>query len=145
MFFSLLYIILGFCGEAVGLINLYTYDNGILNDGVSKVEKIPWELILLRALYFSVVTMTTLGFGDIYVSPTCFLTHFLVILQVLIGYILLAAIMTRFAIFFTTPMGIQKKKIRGPNAWDDLCEALNYDISGIIKMLNKSTDKNKER
>jgi hypothetical protein len=55
---------------------------------------------LLRAGYFSVVTMTTLGFGDIHAHPMSPLGHLLVMLQVLIGYVLLGAFITRMAILF---------------------------------------------
>lgn len=54
----------------------------------------------LHAFYFSVVTMTTLGFGDIHANPdnTCGL--WLLIVQVLLGYIMLGALVTRFAVLF---------------------------------------------
>ena len=45
--------------------------------------------------------MTTLGFGDIYAHPTSFWGHLLLTLQVLLGYVLLAALVTRFAVLFT--------------------------------------------
>jgi predicted permease len=56
----------------------------------------------IRACYFSIVTMTTLGFGDMYANSASWLGHILLIGQVLIGYILLAALVTRFAVLFTT-------------------------------------------
>ena len=41
-------------------------------DGVAVPEwLLPW-----RALYFSLVTMTTLGFGDMYAHPNSFFGHF---------------------------------------------------------------------
>ncbi len=55
----------------------------------------------LHALYFSVVTMTTLGFGDIYANPDSSFGQVLLMLQVLLGYILLGALVTRFAVLFT--------------------------------------------
>jgi hypothetical protein len=58
-------------------------------------------LLLLRPLYFSVVTMTTLGFGDIHANALSIWGHLLVIVQVLSGYVLLGALVTRFAILFT--------------------------------------------
>lgn len=54
----------------------------------------------LRAVYFSVVTMTTLGFGDITPHPASWLGNILVILQVLSGYVLLGALITRLSILF---------------------------------------------
>lgn len=53
-----------------------------------------------RSLYFSVVTMTTLGFGDIYAHPSSLLGHVMVISQVFIGYLLLGALITRLSILF---------------------------------------------
>lgn len=56
---------------------------------------------LFHALYFSVVTMTTLGFGDIHAAPDSPWGQGLLMVQVLLGYILLAALVTRLAILFT--------------------------------------------
>ena len=57
--------------------------------------------VLLRVLYFSIVTMTTLGFGDMHANPSSYWGHILLSLQVLIGYVLLAALVTRLAVLFT--------------------------------------------
>ena len=54
-----------------------------------------------HALYFSVVTMTTLGFGDIAANPDSWVGQTLLMLQVILGYILLGALVTRFAVLFT--------------------------------------------
>jgi len=56
---------------------------------------------LIRPVYFSVVTMTTLGFGDMYANKGSIAGHVLLILQVILGYVLLAALVTRFAVLFT--------------------------------------------
>jgi len=53
-----------------------------------------------NALYFSIVTMTTLGFGDVYASPDSALGQFLLSLQVVLGYVLLGALVTRIAQLF---------------------------------------------
>ncbi len=55
----------------------------------------------LHALYFSVVTMTTLGFGDIAANPQSPCGQVLLMLQVFCGYFLLGAIVTRLSILFT--------------------------------------------
>ena len=55
----------------------------------------------LHALYFSVVTMTTLGFGDIAANPQSSCGQVLLMLQVFCGYFLLGAIVTRLSILFT--------------------------------------------
>jgi len=54
----------------------------------------------VHALYFSVVTMTTLGFGDIHANPDNWVGQILLMAQVLLGYVLLAALVTRFAVLF---------------------------------------------
>jgi len=71
----------------------------------------------IRACYFSIVTMTTLGFGDMYAEPGSKISHILLILQVLFGYILLAALVTRFAILFLAggPAARFTKKTRKEN------------------------------
>ena len=56
---------------------------------------------LIRPVYFSVVTMTTLGFGDMYANKGSIAGHVLLILQVILGYVLLGALVTRFAVLFT--------------------------------------------
>ncbi|MDI6447789.1 potassium channel family protein [Anaerobaca lacustris] len=53
------------------------------------------------ALYFSVVTMTTLGFGDIAANPDSTCGQLLLMFQVILGYVLLGALVTRFAVLFT--------------------------------------------
>ncbi len=58
-------------------------------------------LLLLRPIYFSVVTMTTLGFGDMYANAQSIWGHILLSLQVILGYVLLGALVTRFAVLFT--------------------------------------------
>lgn len=59
-------------------------------------------MLALRSFYFSIVTMTTLGFGDIYADPRYWQGHVLLSLQVLFGYFLLGALVTRLGIMFTS-------------------------------------------
>ena len=66
---------------------------------------VPW-----RALYFSIVTMTTLGFGDMHANSQSFWGHLLLTLQVLLGYVLLAALVTRFAVMFMGGGPVKKPK-----------------------------------
>lgn len=60
---------------------------------------------LIRALYFSVVTMTTLGFGDICAGTTqvwgC-IGQLVLALQVFLGYVTLGLLVTRFGVAFTS-------------------------------------------
>jgi uncharacterized protein YjbI with pentapeptide repeats len=68
----------------------------------------------LHATYFSVVTMTTLGFGDIAANPKSTLGLLLLMSQVILGYVLLGALVTRFAVLFTAggPAGKFTGKIK---------------------------------
>jgi len=72
--------------------NLFVGENGVA---------VPWWLVPLRTLYFSIVTMTTLGFGDMYANAHSVWGHIMLSLQVILGYVLLGALVTRFAVLFT--------------------------------------------
>ena len=48
------------------------------------------------------VTMTTLGFGDIYAKPDCFWGYFFLTAQVILGYVLLGVLITRLAVLFNS-------------------------------------------
>jgi hypothetical protein len=53
-----------------------------------------------QALYVSVAAMTTLGFGNVAANPDSWLGQSLLMLQVILGYAFLAALVTRFAALF---------------------------------------------
>jgi uncharacterized protein YjbI with pentapeptide repeats len=65
-------------------------------------DKVPiaWWLVPLRAIHFSVVIMTV-GFTNMYANPHSFWAHILVGFQMILGFVLLGALVTRFAILFT--------------------------------------------
>jgi len=105
-------IIVTFFGLALIFANVYYYwgriaPPGIISDLFVETQAtgeqviVQWWLVPLRTLYFSIVTMTTLGFGDMYAKSQSFFGHLLLIVQVLLGYVLLAALVTRFAVLFT--------------------------------------------
>ena len=92
-------------GDDPGIVkNLFVVD--------SDKHSVPWCEVPVRSLYFSVVTMTTLGFGDMYSKATadlqsdpygafrCGAGHLLLMIQVLLGYVLLGVLVTRFAVLF---------------------------------------------
>lgn len=56
----------------------------------------------LRAVYFSIVTMTTLGYGDMYPSAKSWIAQCLVMLQVIYGYVLLGSLITVLSNLFTS-------------------------------------------
>ncbi|MCP4747344.1 MAG: hypothetical protein GY874_14570 [Desulfobacteraceae bacterium] len=63
-----------------------------------------WMHTLARSFYFSIVTMTTLGFGDMHAVKSGgwqgYLGYFFLSLQVILGYVLLGALVTRMGILF---------------------------------------------
>lgn len=75
-------------------------------------------LVPLRSIYFSIVTMTTLGFGDMYANTNNYWLaaacgHLLLMLQVLLGYVMLGTLVTRIGILFTSgliPSTLKKKQ-----------------------------------
>ena len=55
-----------------------------------------------RCFYFSIATMTTLGFGDIAAKADNIFGHALIIFQVFLGYIFLGALITRISNLFNS-------------------------------------------
>lgn len=104
----------------------YWWPPGVVNDlyaepeisqQVSVLGYIDYGLeVLFRPIYFSVVTMTTLGFGDMYARKGSWLGHVLLTMQVILGYVLLGALVTRFAVLFTAggPAGKFAKEYKKP-------------------------------
>jgi uncharacterized protein YjbI with pentapeptide repeats len=91
MFFACLYMLPTFCAFTPPFVQgLQTYNE----------QALPVGLQVLRACYFSIVTMTTLGFGDITPHPYSVVGHVLVIVQVCLGYLLLGALITRLSVLF---------------------------------------------
>ena len=90
-------IILWFFGLAFGFALVYWLwpSSVIVNGTIGDIRG------LWHAVYFSVVTMTTLGFGDIAANPDSWLGQTLLMFQVILGYVLLGALITRFAVLFT--------------------------------------------
>lgn len=56
---------------------------------------VPFYVVPIRALYFSVVTMTTLGFDDLHANPASVWGHVFLAVQVILGYVILGALITR--------------------------------------------------
>ncbi|MCP4163033.1 MAG: hypothetical protein GY760_23480 [Deltaproteobacteria bacterium] len=71
-------------------------------------EELPTCMLFYRAFYFSIVTMTTLGFGDIHASSTSWLGTTLLIIQVILGYVILGALITRLSVLFSSDGPAQK-------------------------------------
>jgi hypothetical protein len=109
-------IMFTFLASAIAFALVYYFVPGLIKDlhGTSN-----WYSDLVRACYFSVVTMTTLGFGDMYANKQSMTGHLLLMFQVILGYVLLGALVTRFAALFTaggpagsfTPMDKETKEL----------------------------------
>ena len=87
------------------LLGITDHPGIVANLFIDKQRPIICWLVLLRSIYFSIVTMTTLGFGDMYANAHNYwfaaaCGHLLLGLQVLLGYCLLGALITRFAVLF---------------------------------------------
>lgn len=65
-----------------------------------KEGPVPGWLVPFRAIYFSIVTMTTLGFGDMHANCRSFFGHLFLTVQVILGYVMLGALVTRFGVLF---------------------------------------------
>ena len=101
-------IICTFLGLALAFANIYYHWGRLAPPGIVEnlfVDRngvdIQWWLVPLRTLYFSIVTQTTLGFGDMYANAHNIWGHILLSFQVILGYVLLGALVTRFAVLFT--------------------------------------------
>ncbi len=119
--------------------NLFANRNGIA---------VQWWLVPFRTLYFSIVTMTTLGFGDMFANAHSLWGHVLLSIQVILGYVLLGALVTRFAVLFTAG-GPAGKFFKGycpkpKTGWDELAadttilqtgDVIHVQNAGLLSML----------
>ncbi len=99
MFFVFLFASLYYVLDILGCSAIENFSQINRND---KLIPLCTSQVVCRSLYFSIVTMTTLGFGDMYANPTNICGHILLSFQVMIGYILLGALVTRLSILFST-------------------------------------------
>lgn len=80
--------------------------DGIIDDLKQGEGWIGFIQTFFRSLYFSIVTMTTLGFGDMNAAKYGFFASLLgdifLSVQVILGYILLGALVIRLSILFTS-------------------------------------------
>jgi hypothetical protein len=70
-----------------------------------RVGKMDDSHVLARSMYFSIVTMTTLGFGDMHAIRSnnvwALFGYLFLSLQVIIGYVLMGALVTRLGVLFS--------------------------------------------
>lgn len=69
---------------------------------IQNLEKGEHLCKLYKTLYFSIVTMITLGFGNMNASPHSFLGNTAVTFQIISGYVILAALVTRISVLFSS-------------------------------------------
>ncbi len=104
-FFAIVYYI--WAAVDYYLLGLTDHPGIVTNLFVSQHGPVDFSVVLLRSIYFSIVTMTTLGFGDMYANANNYTLaavcgHLLLMLQVILGYVLLSALVTRFGVLFTS-------------------------------------------
>ena len=80
-----LYLLLGLIWTIFYLLLLMVFP-----DAFSGLEAVPWQENFAKVAYFSFVTMTTLGYGDI--SPTNSLAEFFVYAEAIVGVFYMAII-----------------------------------------------------
>ena len=116
--FAVIYYVLGAIDYY--LIGVKDYPGPVADLFVDEGGPIHCLHVPLRSVYFSVVTMTTLGFGDMHANPHNFwwgwFGYLLLMVQVILGYVLLGALVTRFAVLFTAggPAGKFAKEYKKP-------------------------------
>ncbi len=92
--FAVIYFLSGYFGNAL-VLGLFSYESSGQEIPIDNLPLVAW-----RSIYFSVVTMTTLGFGDLAANPLSWWGHALLMLQVILGYVLLGALVCRLAVLF---------------------------------------------
>ena len=111
--FAMVYYIWGAIDYYV--FNVTRHPGIVANLFIDQQNPVTCWLVPLRSFYFSIVTMTTLGFGDMYANTNNYWLavlcgHLLLGLQVLMGYCLLGALVTRFAVLFKSGLILGKLK-----------------------------------
>lgn len=94
---STLRLLLTFVLFALAFAGVYYCNPGWL-DGLNSARG---SVGAMHALYYSVVVMTTLGFGDVHPRGGVWQGQVLLIVQVMLGYVLLGALITRLSVLFT--------------------------------------------
>lgn len=94
-----------------------------------------------HALYFSVVTMTTLGFGDISANPDSTAGQYILMIEVILGYILLGAIITRLSILFTAEGPMVHFQPIGKNRRQRACQLGRLLVKRFRRAISREHEK----
>lgn len=100
-----------FVGITLFFAGLYLLLPHVTNDVLLNESEISL-LSISRAIYFAVIIMTSVGFGDISAAETSILGHVVMLVQALIGYILLGAFLVRIGILFQGEFPVSQTKDR---------------------------------
>jgi hypothetical protein len=96
------FFVLALAFAALYYVSALAFPPGFVNSLLEGKEgAVPGWLAPIRAICYSIVTMTTFGLGGIDVNCQSFWGHVLLTIQTLLGYVLLGALVTRFAVLFT--------------------------------------------
>ena len=79
----------------------------------------------------------TLGFGDMYANKGSIAGHVILAVEVILGYVLLGALVSRFAVLFTAGGSAgQDKKITQPGRVEDAAKAGLLRISYLVSRIS---------
>jgi len=92
-------LLINYLEMIIGFAALYIYTGSIATEEIYKITS-SWD-----ALYFSVVTISTLGYGDFY--PNCEMGQFLIVAQTLMGIVFILLV---FSTVLTGISGIKNLK-----------------------------------
>jgi len=104
-------LLMVFTGITLTFAMLYLWVPELTNDPILHTRPLS-ALTVIRALYFAVIIMTSVGFGDIVASPTLIWGHLVMMMQSLLGYILLGAFLVRIGILFQGEFPVSQTRER---------------------------------
>jgi len=113
-----------------------------------RVEGGGGELGFLYAVYLSIVTMTTLGFGAVQADPACVVGQGVIAAQVVVGYVLLAAGSARLVVMFTAGGPAEAFAPSGEGLWRRAvrglaCDPRRSSIMPLRKLAGRLCERNR--
>ncbi|MFA9463796.1 MAG: pentapeptide repeat-containing protein [Velocimicrobium sp.] len=114
---STIRLLLVFMLTTLSFASLYFAFPQLTNDAILN-QSANHLLVFIRSLYFAVVVMTGLGFGEISASSQILWGHIVIMMQSLMGYILLGAFLVRIGILFQGEFPVSSSRHR-PHKTDE--------------------------